>query len=130
MKSVARLILGAILLSTMLSCGGSLASNSVFAGVWSGTFTNPSNAQTGTISVVIDQGGAANGTGTNTTLSHSYDISGFIEDNGQISWAKSGGETGSFDGTLAIDGNGHLVGTVVQTTGSTSVDSTIDLTLQ
>ncbi len=130
MKSFARLICGAALLITLSACGGSFAAHSVFAGIWSGTFSTASNSQTGTISIQIDQGGAGNGTGTNTTLGHTFDISGFIEDNGQISWAKSNGETGSFDGTLTIDGNGHLVGTVVQTTGATSVDSVIDLTPQ
>ena len=118
------------MLATILACGGSLASNSTYAGVWSGTFSNPTTSQTGTLAVEIDQGGAANGSGTNTTLGQSFVISGFIEEAGQINWAMSGGQTGSFQGTLAIDGNGHLVGTVTQTVGSTSVDSNIDLTPQ
>ena len=113
-------------------CGGltSVISNP-FAGTWSGTLTIPTVSQSGTIAITIDSQGASNGTQVNTTLGDHDTLTGFIGTDGTIVWTIAGAQSGTLTGTVSIStSNGHLIGAVTQTIGSSAQTLNLDLTIQ
>lgn len=105
------MLLGATILA---GCGGGGGSSpSPFAGSWSGTWVDAANAQNGTLDVTIGTDGRLSGSIHNSTLGMDGTASGTVRNSGQINTTyvyPSGTYTAS--GTIAINGSGHLVGTV------------------
>ncbi|MGI4790061.1 MAG: hypothetical protein ACRYFS_14565 [Janthinobacterium lividum] len=128
--------IGASLIALFLAgCGGgggndstpTVATNSPFAGTYIGTFTT-TNPQSGTLNVTVATNGTLTGSGENTTVNEAETISGTVANSGSASVTFVYPTfTATASGTVAFSSNGHLDGTLTQSTGGSV---TIDLIKQ
>lgn len=123
MRRTNPLILILITLAAFLlaGCGGGTGVNTLpsrFAANWAGTWTLASAGQTGTMSGTIDSAGNFSGTIHNNTTGADGTFTGTVGDNGvtyiAIKYASTS-YTGA--GTASINPNGHLVATLVVSSG-------------
>ena len=122
-----------VALITICACGGggnAIPTPSPFAGTWAGTYATPSVAQNGTATITISIDGTVAGSGHNNTTGNNFTMAGAITNGGVVAGSLGGGLTGTLNGTLAIAGNGHLTGSIIQTVGAQSATSNFDLTKQ
>ena len=132
------IILGVILalsVTVITGCGGGggsndnspAATNSPFAGSYLGTFST-TNPQSGTLNVTVGSNGTLTGTGHNNTAGQDETISGSVTNAGTGSVTFTYPTfSASASGTVAFASNGHLVGTLTQSSGGSV---TIDLIKQ
>ena len=139
MRFIVTLTVVIISLAVILAgCGGSrnpstwVAPDSPFMGFWIGTWTDSTNAQSGTAQIVINKDGDASGTITNTTLGIQGTVSGSINEHGVTSFTcRYPSNTYSDRGTLLIGDSGHLVGLLREYEGETQCGTlALDLTKQ
>jgi hypothetical protein len=115
----------------LIGCGGdagvSHAVASPFAGTYQGTFTT-TNPQSGTLQGTVSTLGTFTGTAHNDTVNQDATVRGTIQNTGETSVAFSyPGFVASASGTVAFAANGHLTGTLTQSTGGSV---TVDLVKQ
>jgi ABC-type oligopeptide transport system substrate-binding subunit len=119
----------------LAGCGGSgsndnnspATTNSLFAGTYVGTF-NTTNPQSGTVNVTVGSNGTLTGSGHNSTTGQDETISGSVTNAGTLSITFTYPTlSASASGTVAVASNGHLDGTLTQSTGGSV---TIDLVKQ
>jgi len=132
------IILGAIValsIPLIAGCGGGggtdnsspAQTNSPFAGNYVGTF-NTTNPQSGTLNVTVGSNGTLTGTGHNNTTGQDETISGSVTNVGTGSVTFTYPTfSASASGTVAFASNGHLDGTLTQSSGGSV---TIDLVKQ
>lgn len=126
----------ALLASIALAgCGGGggndnnspVITNSPFTGTYIGTFST-TNPQSGTLNVTAASDGSLTGSGHNNTVGQDETISGSVTNAGSANITfKYPSFTASANGTVAFAGNGHLTGTLTQSSGASV---TIDLVKQ
>jgi len=88
----------------------------------------PTIGQSGTLTLNVGPDGAVNGTGTNTTLSQNYNLSGFILEDGSINWILSGDRTGTITGSIVKASSGHMTGVVSEQNGASQpINVNLDL---
>ena len=136
-KGLVLVIASASLAALMLAgCGGGssnnngsapVITNSPFAGTYIGTFST-TNPQSGTLNVTVGTNGTLTGSGQNTTIGQAETISGSISNSGATSVTFTYPSfSASASGTVAVAANGHLDGTLTQSSGGSV---TIDLVKQ
>ena len=130
--AVAAASLGAFALA---GCGGGggndnsspTTTNSPFAGTYVGTFRT-TNPQSGTLNVTVASNGTLTGSGHNDTIGQNETISGSVTNAGATSVTFTYPTfSASANGTVAVASNGHLDGTLTQSSGGSV---TIDLVKQ
>ena len=125
--------LSMVFLFLVAGCGGSGSGNnsgpSPFAGNWGGTWSDPVNNQSGTLTVTIATNGQATGSIYNSTLGNGA-LSGMVSNSGSANYSYAyPGATYTASCTLSINGSGHLVGNCNEYQGSSLIGTaTVDLT--
>ena len=137
-RRLAFLTLTALLFPCGFGCGGGNASNAsattTFRGTYLGTFTlnQPGNTQTGTLTGTVANDGAFNGAATNVKEGATATVTGTFLSGGQTTLTFTYPDaTYAATGSSAIDANGHLLSSLTETQGTTTLGPlTLDLTPQ
>lgn len=118
MRTLQILTLLVLLLLAAAGCGGSLLSP--FAGTYSGNWTQASPSDSGTATVFVLPGGSLSGTLHDTGNNADYTVNGSISDTGVVNatLTPNGAAGTSLSGTLAFNGQNHLVGTLTTSNGT------------
>jgi len=136
MKRISVIMALLSLLFVVMGCGGGGGSDnstpSPFAGRWRGNWNSAALSQNGTADVTIATNGALTGTIHNNQSGSNGTVSGSISNSGQVSGTAQypGQQATSISGTMTINGQGHLVGNLVQRINNTNYDVSFDLTKQ
>ena len=119
-----------ILASIVLAgCGGGGTSVNALRGNWNGTWVSPTTSDTGTANIVIGGDGKLGGSTFDTGAGASGVVSGTVSGSGHVSgFVRYPGLATSIDGTMFIDGAGHLRGQVNQFDGTNTIVINFDLT--
>ncbi len=122
-----------VLAFAVTGCGGggggssTPATSSPFAGNYVGTFST-SNSQSGTLNVTVATNGTLTGSGHNNTIGQDETASGSVTNAGAANVTFTYPSfSASVSGTVAFASNGHLDGTLAQSSGGSV---TIDLVKQ
>lgn len=112
--------------------GGGSSLPSPFAGTWVGTWDAPSLSDDGTASITVATNGKVTGTTHDNGTDEDGTLSGSINNSGVFSGKAvyAGSPAINLNGTLGINGSGHLTGNVTQSQGSFSAPLTFDLIKQ
>jgi hypothetical protein len=120
-----RKYLVALALTVLVGCGGGGSSTpNPFAGQFIGTWTAPSIPDTGTANVTVASNGSVAGTSHDNGANADGSIVGTINANGNFNGTVTypGFQPSPMSGTLAINGQNHLVGTVIVNSTATNFD--------
>jgi len=119
----------------LAGCGGGggnnnnspVTTNSPFAGTYVGTFST-TNPQSGTLNVTVGSDGKLTGTGHNDTIGQDETVSGSVTNTGAANVTfQYPSFSASASGTVAFASNGHVDGTLTQSSGGSV---TLDLVKQ
>jgi len=135
MKRISVILALLSLIFVVFGCGGGGSDNSTpspFAGRWLGNWNSAALSQNGTADVTIATNGALTGTIHNNQSGSNGTESGSISNAGQVSGTAQypGQQATSISGTMTINGQGHLVGNLVQRINNTNYDVSSDLVKQ
>ena len=128
-----------LLIPCGFGCGGggntnNASTTATFRGTYLGTFTldQPGSTQTGTLTGTVANGGTFNGAATNLKLGTTATITGNFLSGGQTTITLTYPDaTFTATGNSAIGANGHLLSSLTETQGTTTIGPlTFDLTPQ
>ena len=116
--------------TTSSTTGTTTGGGSPFTGRWDGTSSQTTPADGGTVTLAVAGNGDTSGDVFDSDLNEEATVAGTMTNGGVINFTvKFASVTETWSGTLSINGQGHLVGTVTVSGNGSPTTMTLDLTL-